>query len=231
MNRVLLIEDDKDLSYMTSYALQKENLSVDVAGCVKEADELFSRGAYNLIILDVILPDGLGYEFCKKVRTKSNVPIIFLTCCDDEVNVVTGLDLGGDDYISKPYRVRELVSRINSVLRRNGQTANKEMVIHSGEIKVFTAEHKVLVSGGEIILTSTEYKLLLAFLNAPHQVLTRALLLEKIWDVEGNFVEDNTLSVYIKKLRLRLNDINESFDYIITIRGVGYKWNMDVVKL
>ncbi|MCI1479218.1 MAG: response regulator transcription factor [Clostridium beijerinckii] len=231
MSRVLLVEDDKDLSYMTSYVLQKEKLSVDVADCLKEADELFNRGTYDLIILDVILPDGLGYELCKKIRTKSNIPIIFLTCCDDEVNVVTGLDLGGDDYVSKPYRARELVSRVNSALRRNGQTKNKEVVIRSGEIKVFVEQHKVLASEDEIILTSTEYKLLLAFLNAPYQVLTRAVLLERIWDVEGNFVEDNTLSVYIKKLRLKLNEINESFDYIITIRGVGYKWNMDVVKL
>jgi len=230
MKKLLLVEDDKDLSYMTSYALQKENLSVDIADCLKKADELFNRESYDLIILDVILPDGLGYEFCKRVRTKSNIPVIFLTCCDDEVNVVTGLDIGGDDYISKPYRVRELVSRINSALRRNGQTTNKEEVICSGDIKVFTSQYKVLINDKEIILTSTEYKLLLAFLNAPYQVLTRSLLLEKIWDVEGNFVEDNTLSVYVKKLRLKLNGISENFDYIITVRGVGYKWNMDVVK-
>ncbi|BCZ45379.1 DNA-binding response regulator [Clostridium gelidum] len=230
MKKLLLVEDDKDLSYMTSYALKKENLSVDIADCLAKADELFERESYDLIILDVILPDGLGYEFCKRVRTKSNIPVIFLTCCDDEMNVVTGLDIGGDDYISKPYRVRELVSRINSALRRNGQTTNKEEVICSVDIKVFTSQYKVLINDKEIILTSTEYKLLLAFLNSPHQVMTRSLLLEKIWDVEGNFVEDNTLSVYIKKLRLKLNGISEKFDYIITVRGVGYKWNMDVVK-
>lgn len=230
MKKLLLVEDDKDLSYMTSYALRKENLSVDIADCIKKANELFEKEVYDLIILDVILPDGMGYDFCKTVRTKSNVPIIFLTCCDDEVNVVTGLDLGGDDYISKPYRVRELVSRINSALRRNGHTINKEDVICSGDINVFTSQYKVVVSDKEIELTSTEYKLLLAFLESPYQVLTRALLLEKIWDVEGNFVEDNTLSVYIKKLRLKLNEASENVDYIITLRGVGYKWNMDVSK-
>lgn len=231
MKKLLLVEDDKDLSYMTSYALKKENFIVDIADCLKKANELFNGEVYDLIILDVILPDGLGYEFCKQIRIKSNIPIIFLTCCDDEVNVVKGLDIGADDYVSKPYRVRELISRINSALRRNGKSANKEEVICSGEIKVFTSQYKVLINNKEIILTSTEYKLLLTFLNAPHQVLTRSLLLEKIWDVEGNFVEDNTLSVYIKKLRLKLNDVSENLDYLITIRGVGYKWNMDVEKV
>lgn len=231
MKRLLLVEDDKDLAYVTSYALKKENLSVDLADCLTKAEELFEKESYDLIILDVILPDGLGYEFCKKVRIKSNIPIIFLTCCDDEVNVVTGLDLGGDDYISKPYRVKELISRINAALRRNGQVSNKEEIISSGDIKVFTAQYKVLIKDKEIVLTTTEYKLLLAFLSAPHQVLTRSLLLEKIWDVEGNFVEDNTLSVYIKKLRLKLTEVGESFDYISTVRGVGYKWDMDVAKI
>lgn len=231
MKRLLLVEDDKDLAYVTSYALKKENLSVDMADCLKKAEELFKKESYDLIILDVILPDGLGYEFCKKVRTKSNVPIIFLTCCDDEVNVVTGLDLGGDDYISKPYRVKELISRINAALRRNVQASKKEEIISSGDIKVFAAQYKVLIKNKEIVLTTTEYKLLLAFLSAPHQVLTRSLLLEKIWDVEGNFVEDNTLSVYIKKLRLKLTEAGESFDYISTVRGVGYKWDMDVAKI
>lgn len=231
MKRLLLVEDDKDLAYMTAYALKKENLSVDTAENLKRANELFSSKSYDLIILDVILPDGLGYEFCKNVRKTSTVPIIFLTCCDDEVNVVTGLDIGGDDYISKPYRVRELISRINSVLRRNGQSPNQEEVICSGDIKVYTSQYKVLTDNKEIILTSTEYKLLLAFLNAPHQVLTRSLLLEKIWDAEGNFVEDNTLSVYIKKLRLKLNEHSENLDYISTIRGVGYKWNIDAVRI
>ncbi len=231
MAKLLLVEDDKDLSYVTTYALKKENFSVDTVDCLKEAEELFEKEAYDLIILDVILPDGLGYEFCKKVRAKSDMPIIFLTCCDDEVNVVMGLDIGGDDYISKPYRVKELVSRINSVLRRNRQAVNKEEIISSGDIKVFTAQYKVLIKDKEIVLTTTEYKLLLTFLSAPHQVLTRALLLEKIWDLEGNFVEDNTLSVYIKKLRLKLNEISENLDYITTIRGVGYKWDKDVVKL
>lgn len=231
MKRLLLVEDDIDLAYVTSYALKKENLSVDIADCLKKANELFEKESYELIILDVILPDGVGYEFCKKVRTKSDIPIIFLTACDDEANVVTGLDLGGDDYISKPYRVKELVSRINSVLRRKGQSTNKEIVISSGDIKVLTAQYKVLANNKEIVLTTTEYKLLLAFLSSPHAVLTRGLLLEKIWDIEGNFVEDNTLSVYIKKLRLKLNPSSRNIDYITTLRGVGYKWDMDVVKL
>lgn len=231
MKKLLLVEDDKDLSYMTCYALKKENFNVDAANCISKAKELYEKENYDLIILDVMLPDGLGYEFCKIIREKSNVPIIFLTCCDEETNVVTGLDIGGDDYITKPYRVRELISRINSALRRNGQIINREEIIRSGDIKVFTSQYKVEVSDREIMLTSTEYKLLLVFLEAPFQVLTRTLLLEKIWDIEGSFVEDNTLSVYIKKLRLKLNEVSENYDYIITLRGVGYKWNMEVSKL
>ena len=167
------------------------------------------------------LPDGNGYEVCSLIKSKGDLPVIFLTAYDDEINVVTGFELGADDYISKPFRVRELLARVKSVLRRYSKD-NADGIIKIGELSVNTAEARVLLRGEEVILTAMEYRLLLSFVNNQGTVLTRRKLLEEIWDVDGDFVNDNTLTVYIKRLRDKIeNDPNDP-QYIKTVRGMGY---------
>ena len=167
------------------------------------------------------LPDGNGYEVCSLIKSKGALPVIFLTAYDDEINVVTGFELGADDYISKPFRVRELLARVKSVLRRYSKD-NADGIVKIGELSVNTAEARVLLRGEEVILTAMEYRLLLSFVNNRGTVLTRSKLLEEIWDVDGDFGNDNTLTVYIKRLRDKIeNDPNDP-QYIKTVRGMGY---------
>src|SRR5699024_5571209 len=163
------------------------------------ARKLFNENNYNLILLDVMLPDGSGYELCKEIREKSNIPIIFLTACDEEVNIVLGLDIGGDDYITKPFRVSELMSRIRAVLRRSERNSLDNVLI-SGDIKLYLSEGRGEKNKEELYLTPIEIRLLSFFMKNPKQVLTRSNLLESIWDIDGEFIDDNTLSVYIKRL-------------------------------
>lgn len=169
------------------------------------------------------LPDGSGYELCKIVKAQSDIPVIFLTAIDDEVNVVMGLDMGADDYITKPFRIRELLSRIKSVLRRYNKQAQTQSNIELENIRINTLEGKVYKNGDEVLLTALEYRLLLIFANHVGQVLSRNQLLERIWDVAGEFVNDNTLSVYIKRLREKLEDNPQEPTLIKTVRGLGYK--------
>jgi len=175
--------------------------------------------------MDLSLPDGSGYDLCKKVKSKKDIPVIFLTAADDEVNVVMGLDMGADDYITKPFRIRELLSRIKTVTRRYHKTSDVTVnVIELGDnIRVNTLEGKVYKNNLEVQLTALEYRLLLIFANHKGQVLSRSQLLEGIWDVAGDFVNDNTLTVYIKRLREKLEDDPHKPTLIKTIRGMGYK--------
>ncbi|MDD4769009.1 MAG: response regulator transcription factor, partial [Eubacteriales bacterium] len=171
---------------------------------------------------------GSGYDVCKAVRANSDVPVIFLTACDDEVNVVMGLDMGADDYITKPFRIRELVSRIKTVLRRcdktdDGSGLRTQSEIALGDVDINTAQAKVYKNGAEIQLTSLEYRLLLTFANNEGQVLSRTQLLEGIWDVAGDYVNDNTLTVYIKRLRDKIEDDPQRPALIQTVRGLGYR--------
>lgn len=228
MAKVLLVEDDSGLAYATAYALKNENFMVTIANSLRKAREEMSKETYDLVLLDIMLPDGTGYDFCREIRAKSDVSIIFLTACDDEVNIVMGLDIGGDDYIIKPFRIRELISRLNAVLRRKGIHEEQIVKWSSGDITVYILEHHVYMNEEEIFLTNMEYKLLLAFMGKPHHVLTRAKLLEIVWDIDMKFVDDNTLSVYIKRLRDKLETNSHNLRYITTVRGIGYKWNMDV---
>ena len=178
-----------------------------------------------------MLPDGTGYDFCKYVREKSEIPIIFMTACDEEVNVVMGLDLGGDDYVTKPIRVKELTSRIRAVLRRRGinegREENKGYII-SGDIKLEPLKYKVYKNELPIELTSIEYKLMLILIENRGNVLERNKLIEKLWDIEGNFVDGNSLNVYIKRLRQKIEDDVKKPKYVETVRGIGYRWAMDV---
>jgi DNA-binding response OmpR family regulator len=176
-----------------------------------------------MAILDVNLPDGSGYDICKKIKEKKDVPVIFLTAIDDEVNVVMGLDMGADDYITKPFRIRELLSRIKSITRRYGKSESSETVLEFYDLKINTFQAKVYKDQKEIFLTSLEYRLLLIFANNKGNVLSRNQILENLWDFAGEFVNDNTLTVYIKRLREKIEDDIQNPKIIETIRGIGYK--------
>ena len=228
MNRILLVEDDEGLALGIEFTLRDEGFEVMRAEDVEEALKVFNENEFDVIILDVMLPDGSGYELCRELRKKSNTPIIFLTASDEEANVVMGLDMGGDDYISKPVRIGELISRIKAVLRRYEKDSSyRNNKLHSGDITIELLSNRVMKNDVEIILTSLEYKLLISLVQNPKVVLSRSQILEKIWDVGGEFVDDNTLSVYVRRLREKIEDDPAKPEYIITMRAVGYKWNKE----
>ncbi|MCG7407113.1 response regulator transcription factor [Paenibacillus sp. ACRRX] len=223
--KILVVEDDKTIATGLEYSLQQDGFSTilchDVASAQKELSEGIEQ--ITLCLFDLSLPDGSGYELCKLVKERRDIPVIFLTAIDDEVNVVMGLDMGADDYITKPFRIRELLSRIKSVLRRYQKPFQAKTIMDIGNVRINTMEGTVSKNGAEILLTALEYRLLLIFGNHIGQVLTRNQLLEQIWDVAGDFVNDNTLTVYIKRLREKLEDDPQSPTLIKTVRGLGYK--------
>ncbi len=223
---ILLVEDDAPLAMGIQYALKKNGFTVSLAKTIKEAHEFFNAGI-DLILLDVALPDGNGYDFCKEIRVSKDVPIIFMTAMDDEPNVVFGLDIGGDDYITKPVRISELISRINALMRRQRMNDAEDVRrLSSGSVVVEPLKCKVTVGGEEVSLTAAEYKLLLVLLENKEMVLNRNVIIEKLWDIDGNFVDYNTLNVYIKRLREKIE--TESEKHIETVRGLGYVWKEDL---
>lgn len=218
---ILLLEDDEAIGIGLSYSLEKEGYQVTWEKTVKDALRTIEQEVFSIYILDLTLPDGNGYTVCKRIKEQGDYPVVFLTAYDDEVNVVMGLELGADDYISKPFRVKELMARLKSILRRyNRETADG--VVKVGNLTIHTQEAKVYKNNQEIILTAMEYRLLLTLLNNRGIVLTRNQLLEFMWDVDGEFVNDNTLTVYIKRLRDKIEDNPGNPEYIKTIRGMGY---------
>lgn len=218
---IFLLEDDNAIGIGLSYSLKNEGYSVTIAKTVEEALEIIRNKTFTLYILDLTLPDGSGYDVCTQIKKQGDLPVIFLTAYDDEVNVIMGLELGADDYISKPFRVKELLARIKTVLRRyNKDTADG--MINIGNIRINTNEAKVYKDSKEVILTAMEYRLLLIFINNRGIVLSRQKLLEDIWDVAGDFVNDNTLTVYIKRLRDKIEEDPASPNIIRTVRGLGY---------
>ena len=219
--KLFVLEDDAAIGMGLSYSLKNEGYDVTVAKNIKSAYEILNKETFSLYILDLTLPDGSGYDVCREIKKSGDFPVIFLTAYDDEVNVVMGLELGADDYISKPFRVKELLARIKSVLRRYSKDS-PDGVVSVGSIKVNTNEAKVYKNGAEIILTAMEYKLLLIFINNRGKVLSRQRLLEDIWDVAGDFVNDNTLTVYIKRLRDKIEEDPAKPAVIKTVRGLGY---------
>lgn len=218
---IFLLEDDDAIALGLCYSLQNEGYNVTLAKSVSEATDIVEKNDFALYILDLTLPDGSGYDVCKKIKSISDRPVIFLTAYDDEVNVVMGFDLGADDYITKPFRLKELLVRIKSVLRRYNRTGG-DATVKIKNITINTNEAKVYKNGEEIVLTAMEYRLLLILLNNRGKVLSRSQLLENIWDVEGDFVEDNTLTVYIKRLRDKIEEDAASSQIIKTVRGLGY---------
>ncbi len=228
MARLLLLEDDQSLIDGLVYALTKEGFALDVAMTVREARAQLAVQAYDLLLLDQTLPDGSGLALCEEVRAGGNaVPIIFLTAMDEEIQVIRALDAGGDDYITKPFKLGELCSRIRAQLRRSGMLRQQEQ--EPG------AEGTVRIEGGRayreeepLELTATELRLLACFLRNRGQVLTREQLLAALWDEDANFVDDNTLSVYIRRLREKVERDPSSPQHLRTVRGLGYEWREDV---
>ena len=218
---IFLLEDDDAIALGLCYSLQNEGYNVTLAKSVSEATDIVEKNDFALYILDLTLPDGSGYDVCKKIKSIGDRPVIFLTAYDDEVNVVMGFDLGADDYLTKPFRLKELLVRIKSVLRRYNRTGG-DATVKIKNITINTNEAKVYKNGEEIVLTAMEYRLLLILLNNRGKVLSRSQLLENIWDVEGDFVEDNTLTVYIKRLRDKIEEDAASSQIIKTVRGLGY---------
>lgn len=222
MNRLLLVEDDRTIALGLEYSLAEEGFSVRVCHDVASALAALKEETFVLAVLDLALPDGDGYQVCREIKTRGETPVIFLTAWDDEVNVVMGLDMGGDDYITKPFRVRELISRIRSVLRRCQRIGGKsELTL--GPLRINPAQARVWKNGSELFLSALEYRLLLTLVSNEGRVLTRSQLLEGIWDVGGEFVNDNTLTVYIKRLREKVEDDPQLPRLIHTLRGLGYK--------
>ncbi|KOA19676.1 transcriptional regulatory protein YycF [Clostridium homopropionicum DSM 5847] len=230
MNRLLLVEDDEALSMGIEFTLKDEGYQVLIAGTMKEGKILIEREKFDLIILDVNLPDGNGYNLCKFIREKYDVPVIFLTALDEEVNVVMGFEIGGDDYITKPFRVKELLLRVKAILKRNSKTVISENKLISGDIAIDISRALAKKQDNELALTAQEYKLLLIFMSKPQTVMKRNEILKELMEGEEVFFDENTLSVYIKRIREKIEENPKEPQYIVTLRGLGYKWNKEVVK-
>lgn len=231
MSRILLLEDDLSLINGLSFAFKKQGYELTIARTLKEAEMLWGDDKYELLVLDVSLPDGTGFEFCEKVWQVSKVPIIFLTASDEEMSIIMGLDIGGDDYITKPFKLGVLVSRINALLRRARDFGVVDTELQSNGIRVHLLQGQVYKNGDLLDLTVAEYKLLCLFMKNPNVVLTKEQILDKLWDCDGNYVDNNTLTVYIRRLRIKIEDDPGKPNRIITVRGMGYKWSTREVHL
>lgn len=215
---LLLVEDDAAIVDALSSFLRSEGFTVRAAGTQTQAMALLGQYSFRLALLDVTLPDGSGFSLCTAIKARYHIPVIFLTALADENSTVTGLELGGDDYIAKPFRPRELASRIRSVLRRADGSAELRL----GPVRVDTNRHTATRDGKDLSLSPLEYRLLLLFCNHPGVTLTRSQILDEIWDLAGDYVTDNTLTVYIKRLRDKIEDDPQNPALIRTVRGLGY---------
>ena len=220
MTRILLVEDDDQIASYLGELLRAEGFDTQIAGSKKEASECLLVQAFDLVLLDVSLPDGNGFSICAEIKKEYEIPVIFLTASGDEYSVVAGLDMGADDYIAKPFRPRELISRIRSVLRR---CKKEQRILSCGDLKVNVSSATVTKGEKELFLSALEYRLLLLLLQNKGQILTRNQLLEEIWDASGEYVNDNTLSVYMKRLREKIEENPQSPRLLHTIRGIGYR--------
>ena len=220
MTKILLVEDDGQIASYLGELLRAEGFDTQIAGSKKEASECLLIQAFDLVLLDVSLPDGNGFSICAEIKREYEIPVIFLTASGDEYSVVAGLDMGADDYIAKPFRPRELISRIRSVLRR---CQKEQRILSCGDLRVNVSSATVTKGEKELFLSALEYRLLLLLLQNKGQILTRNQLLEEIWDASGEYVNDNTLSVYMKRLREKIEENPQSPRLLHTIRGIGYR--------
>ena len=226
-NKILLLEDDMSLIDGLEYSLKKNGFDVEFVRTVKEAlSHLTEIKHYDLLILDVTLPDGTGFEVCERVRRSgSEIPIIFLTASDEEVNIIRGLDSGGDDYITKPFKIGELCSRIRALLRRAGLFHPETTTsMECGDIRIELLESRAFLKGHLLELTAAEYRLLCLLVRNADRVVTRELILNELWDSMGDFVDNNTLSVYVRRLREKIEIAPSKPEHLLTVRGFGYQW-------
>ena len=227
MSRLLLVEDDLSLINGLSFAMKKQGYEIELARTSLEAEKLWQSGKYDLIILDVSLPDGSGYDLCRKIRKTSKVPIMFLTAADEETDIIMGLDIGGDDYITKPFKLAVFLSRLNALLRRSENFNHTETELKSNGIIVQLLKGEVYKNGIPVDLTASEYKLLRLFMENPDIVLSPEQILSKLWDCDQNYIDSNTLTGYIRRLRTKIEDDPAAPQNIVTVRRMGYKWNTE----
>ena len=220
MKQIFLVEDDKEIAKNLRRLLCSEGFAVTCASSQREASAVLDESKFDLALVDISLPDGNGFAVCTEIRQTQDIPVIFLTASGDEASVVTGLNMGADDYITKPFRPRELTARIKTALRKHGGSAS---VFEIGGISVNTTSGIVKKDGKDVFLSALEYRLLLVFINNPQNIITRDRLLDELWDAAGEFVNNNTLTVYIKRLREKIEDDPTDPQIILTVRGTGYR--------
>ena len=229
MKRIFFAEDDLSLIGGLTFALKKQGYETEVARTGLEARRIWKDGRYDLVILDVSLPDGSGYDLCRFIRETSKVPIIFLTAADEETDIIMGLDIGGDDYITKPFKLAVFLSRVNALLRRSenfdGNSGQENVELSSGGITIQRLKGEVYKDGVKLDLTAGEYKLLCLFMENPDMVLSPEQILGRLWDHEEKYIDSSTLTVYIRRLRTKIEDDPGEPKKIITVRRMGYKWN------
>lgn len=227
MKRIFFVEDDLSLINGLTFAVKKEGYEIDVARTSLEAEALWEEEKYDLVILDVSLPDGSGFDLCKKFRHNSKVPIMFLAAADEETDIIMGLDIGADDYMTKPFKLAVFLSRINALLRRSENFREQDAVLTSGGITVHLLKGVGYKSGEALDLTSNEYRLLCLFMENPNVVLSVEQILGRLWDSRESFIENKALTVYIRRLRMKIEDDPGRPGRIVTVRGMGYRWNAE----
>ncbi|WP_300529761.1 response regulator transcription factor [Peptacetobacter sp.] len=226
MSKIFFVEDDLSLISGLSFALKKQGYEVDNARTINEAENLWQDDKYDLAILDVSLPDGTGYQLCEKIRLTSKIPIIFLTAADEETDIIMGLDMGADDYITKPFKLAVFLSKVNAILRRSNDFNQKNTVLNSNGISVNLLNGDVTKNGETLNLTSGEYKLLCLFMENPNIILSQEQILGKLWDSNNDYIDNSTLTVYIRRLRKKVEDDPSNPTNIVTVRRMGYKWSV-----
>lgn len=225
MKRLFLVEDDVSLVSGLSFAVKKQGYEITAARTSLEADRLWEKGIYDLVILDVSLPDGSGLELCKKIRQSSNIPIMFLTAADEETDIIMGLELGGDDYMTKPFKLAVFLSRIRALLRRSESFSPTVTELTVSDLKVKLLRGEVYKDGKLLDLTAGEYKLLCLFMENPNVVLSPEQILNRLWDCSENYIDNRSLTVYIRRLRTKIEDNPGEPKRIVTVRRMGYRWN------
>lgn len=229
MGNILLLEDDKSLNRGINFKLKKEGYHVFTSFNIKEAKDIFENNKIDLIISDVGLPDGSGFDFCAEIRKSSNVHIIMLTALDEEINIVTGYDIGADDYITKPFSLIVLISKINAFMRRI-ENKTIENIISCDKLSFDYVENKLTKEKEDILLSKNEGKLLKYLMDNSNQIVTKEQLMETLWDIDGNFVDENTVAVNIRRLRQKVEDNPSEPMYIKNIRGIGYTFSKRCIK-
>ena len=224
MSKILIIEDEEAIADLEKDYLELSGFEVEIENDGTEGLEKALKGDFDLFILDLMLPGTDGFEICKKIREVKNTPIIMISAKKEDIDKIRGLGLGADDYITKPFKLNELLSRIKALLRRSLQFSKAEAILEANGIRVDTTERLVWKNGESVDLPLVEYKLLCLFMQNPNHLMPREMILDRMWDGNGNFVDDNTLSVYIRRLRNKIEDTPNAPKYLLTERGIGYKW-------